>query len=127
MPSLVGFGAAAKEAYSSLGENIARMDGLRERLAEGLRSVPGVELIHADGAVASFAVPKYPSEVIIRMLERRGVFVSGGSACARGRSSHVLEAMKLDRKLVASAVRASVSWTNSEEDVDALIEGLKNL
>ena len=126
-PVVAGFAAAVREAAAEIDRNIERVGMLAERLCSGLERIPGVEIIAANGAIVNFAVPRYPSEVTIRMLEQTGVFVSGGSACARGRASHVLEAMGVERRLVQSAIRASISWKNTEEDVDALLSAVGGL
>ena len=51
--------------------------------------------------------------------------MSSGSACGKGKPSHVLTAMELPRERVASALRVSFSRFSAQEDVDALIEGVK--
>ena len=61
----------------------------------------------------------------MNFLEARGIYVSRSSACKRGARSHVLEAMGLPREQVQSALRVSFSRFSTQEDVDALAEGLK--
>jgi cysteine desulfurase len=125
VPAIAGFGEAVKEAFSSLDRNIARIDSLRDRLRSGLKDIAGATEIASGGAVVNIAVPKHPTEVLIRMLESRGIFVSGGSACSRGKKSHILEAMKVPHRLLSSSIRVSLSWHNSEEDIDALLDALE--
>ncbi len=127
VPAIAGFGAAAAEGFAKLDENTKKISSLRYMLIEGLKSLPGIVLIAANGSIATISYPKYPSEVLIRMLESRGIFVSGGSACSRGRASHVLSAMNVDRKLINSAVRISLSYTNSKEDIIRLLSALKEI
>ena len=50
-------------------------------------------------------------------LDRRGICVSRGSACARGRRSHVLEAMGLPAKVIEGALRLSFGPENTAEEV----------
>ena len=61
----------------------------------------------------------------VRFLSDRGVYLSPGSACHRGRPSHVFAALKLPKLVLDGALRVSFSYDTSKEDVDALIDGLK--
>lgn len=127
VPAIAGFGEAVREARADLQNNMEKIDRLRGRLIAGLVRLPKVELIAAGSAIITLAVPKYPTEVIIRLLESRNIFVSGGSACSRGKSSHVLEAMKVQPNLIKSSVRVSLSWHNTDEDIDALLLALEEI
>ena len=64
------------------------------------------------------------SETMLHFLEEREVFVSSGSACAKGKPSHVLSALGLSREQADSALRISFCKTNTEADIDALCEGI---
>ena len=75
--------------------------------------------------VANLSLPGCKSEVMLRVLESDEVYVSAGSACAKGRESAVLKAMGLDKKRIDSALRISFAPFNTREDVDALIAALK--
>ncbi len=127
VPLISGFGVAVREAYNNLSENITIMDRLTKELISGIHDLPGVSLISAGGAIVNIAVPKYPSEVIIRMLESRGIYISGGSACSRGKKSKVLSEMRVPQNLIASSVRISISWTNTSDDIDALLSALREI
>jgi cysteine desulfurase len=67
------------------------------------------------------------SEMILFNLDINHVCVSGGSACSSGADvgSHVIRAIKKDSKLVP--VRFSFSKYNTKDEVDAVIEKLKEL
>ena len=65
------------------------------------------------------------AETMLHFLAERGVYVSAGSACGKAKPSHVLGAMGLPRERVSSALRVSFSRFSTEEDVYALIEGLR--
>lgn len=62
---------------------------------------------------------------MLHFLAQKEIYVSSGSACAKGKPSHVLEAMGLDRNTADSAVRVSFCELNTKEDIDALIEALE--
>ena len=64
------------------------------------------------------------SEVMLHWLESKGIYVSSGSACAKGESSHVLQAQGISRQSADSAVRISMSHFTAEEDIDALVDAV---
>ena len=74
--------------------------------------------------IASVCLPGCRSEVVLRILSDRDVYVSAGSACAKGKRSHVLTACGLPSDVIDCTIRVSFSDLNDEADIDALIEGL---
>lgn len=81
--------------------------------------------------IVNFSVPAVGSEVMIHHLERYGIYLSSGSACARGARSHVLTAMGLPPVRIDGALRVSFCAENTTEQLDELTlrlrEGLKTL
>ena len=61
------------------------------------------------------------------MLSDRGFYVSGGSACSRGKASHVLKAMRLPRENTDAALRISFCPENTEEEVAAFCRALSEI
>ena len=76
-------------------------------------------------AAISLAVPGVRSQGIIGCLQQRGIYVSAGSACAKGHRSHTLTAMKLSPEIMDSSFRISLSRENTMEDVVALLLGIR--
>jgi len=76
--------------------------------------------------VLNISVPGIRSETLLHFLDSKGIFVSSGSACAKGSLSPTLTALGLSSKRIDSALRISFSRFNTKEDVDTLIEELKN-
>ena len=120
MPAIAGFGAAAAAA-SGNGADQAQAHYLRLRqvLAEAL---PDAQLVgrdgdHCAGHICSISFPGARAEVLQNWLDREGICVSRGSACARGRRSHVLTAMGLSPAAVDGSLRVSFSPENTEEEV----------
>ena len=64
------------------------------------------------------------SETMLHFLEEREIYVSSGSACAKGKPSHVLAAMGYSRQRADSALRISFSKFSTRDDVYALAEGI---
>ena len=56
---------------------------------------------------------------------QRGIYVSSGSACHKGKPSHVYAALKLPKPQLDGILRISFSYDTAREDVDALVQGLK--
>ena len=59
------------------------------------------------------------------VLESAEFYVSAGSACSKGKESHVLKALGLDKKRIDSALRISFAPSNNMEDVEALLTALE--
>lgn len=127
VPNLLGFGAACEAALPALRTDLAREAALRDRLRAGLQAIDGVVLNGAQAAphVVSFGIPGVRSQGLINCLQDQDVFVSAGSACAKGHRSHVLEAMGLSPAVIDGSVRASLSRFTTEAEVDALLRAVR--
>lgn len=68
------------------------------------------------------------SDTLIIKLDMFGILVSSGSACTSGsvQPSHVLKAIGYDDNSAKSSLRISFGRFNKEEDIEYLIDGLKN-
>ena len=122
------FAAAVEAGRASLERDLAHMRELKDYAARALREqVPGLELIGAGTAphILPITLPGYKSEVVLRFLSDRGIYVSSGSACHKGKPSHVYAALKLPKPQLDGILRISFSYDTAREDVDALVQGLK--
>ena len=122
------FAAAVEAGRASLERDLAHMRELKDYAARTLREqVPGLELIGAGTAphILPVTLPGYKSEVVPRFLSDRGIYVSSGSACHKGKPSHVYAALKLPKPQLDGILRISFSYDTAREDVDALVQGLK--
>ena len=75
--------------------------------------------------ILNISVPGYRSETLLHFLEAKNIFVSSGSACAKGETSYVLGALGLSRAEIDSALRISFSRDNTKDDINALFDALK--
>ena len=57
-------------------------------------------------------------------MQDEEVYVSAGSACAKGHRSHVLQAMGVDSRVIDGAVRISLSRFTTEEEVARLVRAM---
>ena len=123
-PLISGFGAAVKAIDYSTNEHIC---SLNSYLRDKLSNLDGIIInssCDASPYILNISVPNYRSETLLHFLESREIFVSSGSACAKGKGSHVLGAMGLDRKRIDSALRISFSKENTKEDIDTFCDTL---
>ena len=110
-----------------LERELAQMRERKDYAARTLREqVPGLELIGAGTAphILPVTLPGDKSEVVLRFLSDRGIYVSSGSACHKGKPSHVYAALKLPKPQLDGILRISFSYDTAREAVDALVQGL---
>ena len=131
---IAGFGAAAAAAAAALADESRRIAALRDRLEADLRTISPDAVIY--GAVAArlpnttlFAVPGVKAETALIALDLDGVAVSSGSACSSGKvaASHVLAAMGVDPELARGAIRVSLGFSTTDEEVDCFLDAWKRL
>ena len=80
------------------------------------------------GNVVNFAVPGLKNAVAMMGLDLLGLSVSSGSACSSGKvgPSHVLAAMGVAPELAECALRVSLGWNSTPDDVEAFLDGFRN-
>ena len=127
-PLICAMGAAIN-ALPDMKSELELMRELNARCREGLAKIGNVHINSDEDClpyIINFSLRGIRSETILHYLASKGIFVSSGSACAKGKKSHVLEAMGLSQELIGSAVRVSFSRYNTAEDVDELIKEVIN-
>ena len=81
--------------------------------------------------IINISTNEIKSETMLNFLSSKGIFVSSGSACAKGKKSRVLSEMKLLEQRIDTALRISFSKYNTIEDIDEFLRqltfGIKNL
>ena len=70
--------------------------------------------------ICAISLPGYPSQVVVRYLSDKGICLSSGSACHKGKASHVYAAMKLSKAVRDGMLRLSFAPSNTREEIDAL-------
>lgn len=128
-PLVAGFGVAAS-LIPNLKEQAVKTKELNQYAKEQLLAIDGVKINSGDDAsdyIINLYVPSFmTSQTIIQHLSSQyGVYVSNGSACAKGKKSHVLTAMHLNDKIIEKSIRISFSRTTTKADIDELILALK--
>ncbi len=127
VPQIAAFGAACRAGRDPSGKTAAGMKALLDMAEERIKAeIEGVTLIRGGAPhILTVSMPGCPSQPVLNSLAAGGVYVSAGSACSRGKRSHVLTAMGIDPRVTDCAVRVSLSRFSTQEDIDALCEGLK--
>jgi cysteine desulfurase len=134
VPSIVGFGVAARLARARLKQIEETIGALRDRLERAiLDTVPGVS-VNGGGAervpnTTNLSFDGVEAESLLIALDLEGIAVSTGSACSSGtlEPSHVLRAMGLPQRRVQGSLRFSLGPTNTAEEIDRVIEVLPRL
>lgn len=132
VPAIVGFGTAAKRAAASVAE-AGGMAILRDRLERGVLAAWPGSRVNGEGAARlsntsniRFADPQgrpLDAEELLMRLDRAGIAVSMGAACASGGNepSHVLTAMGLSPAEAAASLRFSLSRYSTAEEVESVL------
>lgn len=126
VPLIYGLKGAV-DSLGNINENLKNTGKLWQYAKQTLLETGFVSVnSHEDGLpfILNISVNGYRSETLLHFLEAQGVYVSSGSACAKGEGSYVLREMGLGKKAVDSALRISLSRYNTKDDVDALKSAL---
>jgi len=131
VPGAIALGQAAAAADEDLPGEAARLAALRDRLEAGI-----LERVPASGVSGGHS-PRTPNttnvffdglegEALVISLDLKGFAVSSGSACSSGAvaPSHVLLAIGMSRERARASLRFSLGHSNTEEQVDALIDAV---
>ena len=123
---IVGFAKAVELRMERREESSAHLAACRDYAREKLGTIPDLRFIGPGDAphILSVSLPGYPSQNIVSELSGKGIYISAGSACHRGKTSHVLVAMGLEKKTAAGTVRISFGPETTFEDIDVLADAL---
>lgn len=126
-PAIMSFGAAAEDAMSVTAHS-EYVKTLKNRLVSGIADIPCVKINSPEDAIPyilNISILGLPSQPIVNFMSDKGICISAGSACKMGHRSPVLTAMGLSPEIIDSAVRISLSHFNTEEEIDYLINAIK--
>ena len=130
VPGICAFGEAIRIASEGLRARYSMLCELRERLLEGLEGLDVSVTVPERYAphIVNVTLPCIKSETMLHYLSSFGIFVSSGSACSSnsGHVSSALVAFGRSAEEADSSIRISLSYKNTAEEIDLLIDGLKN-
>ncbi len=128
LPGIVGLGAAAAAVAEGGLAEMQRLASLRDWMEGEVRTISGSSRIIGlpAGRLANTSLTVHPGlegETLVIALDLAGMAVSTGSACASGKiaPSHVLAAMGVTGNEARSALRVSLGWTTTREDVERFV------
>jgi cysteine desulfurase len=134
MAGIVALGKACEIAMRDMHEKAKVVTELRDRLEKGiLEKIPDTVVNgHPYKRLyntTNISFKYIEAEALLVMLDMHGIAVSTGSACSSGATepSYVLTAMKLDPLCSRGALRFSLGYGNTIEDVDYCLEVLPSL
>ncbi len=127
----MGFGAAVA-SLPDIKEQSSKITELNTYAKSKLNEIDGIIINSGDNAspyIINLYIPTFMrSQTVLQELSANyGICVSNGSACARGKKSHVLSAMKLSSEIIDKSIRISFSRYNTKEDIQLLIDALKDI
>lgn len=125
MPAIAGFMGAVEEL--TVKSSLEKITELRDGFLKELLKREAIVINSPDSAlpyIINISLPGYRSETLLNFLSDSGIYVSSGSACAKGHKSHVLTAMKLSDRLIDSSLRISLSRFTTREELDYFLTTL---
>lgn len=124
---IAGFAKAVELRSEHLAQKLQHTAEIKEYCREKLLTIPGMVSVGNGTAphILSMALSGYPSANIVTDLGEKGICISAGSACHRGKSSHVVSTLGLDKRTAAGVIRISFSPDTTKEDIDTLCAALK--
>ena len=130
---ILGFGEAMNEVKSLTLICNSEIKNNRDLLETNLKKLSNEIKIFGEDAdrlanTCYFAYPSMTSENQVIALDQKGICVSSGAACSSGKvePSHVLKAMKVDDKYIHSAIRVSLGWDSTKEQVETFFNVWKS-
>lgn len=126
MPAICAFAAAVKD-IGNIEKNLDYVSAVKKHFIEKIEKADGIYINSTDDSlpyIINISVEGVPSQVMLNSLSSMGIYVSAGSACAKGHRSEVLTSMGVSPKLIDSAIRISLAKTTTENDMDLLYNGI---
>ncbi|MGI6308606.1 MAG: cysteine desulfurase family protein [Dethiobacteria bacterium] len=139
-PGIAGMALAARLSAQNRKEKASRLQSLKEKLISAVQTehpwatLNGPRMEEGAPHIFNLSFPGLKGEIILHALEQHNVYVSTGSACHANskKPSHVLQALHLEQDSLEGALRFSLSYLNTEEEItyaaaqiNAVIHALK--
>ncbi len=134
VPGIVGFGKAVERAAATMEARAKKESELRDYLIDRVeKEIPYCRL-NGDRTKrlpnnVNFSFQFIEGESLLIMLDMRGICASSGSACTSGSldPSHVLLAIGLPHEIAHGSLRMTLSEETTKEDLDYVVEQLKEI
>ena len=133
IPAIMGMAAALDEACEAIAENSEKLTKFRNRLVEGLLEISH-SILNGDAenrlpGNVNVCFEGIEGESLLLLLDDKGIAASSGSACTSGSldPSHVLLALGRPHDVAHGSLRLSLCEENTEEEVEYIIEAVKDV
>lgn len=134
VPGIIGLGTAVSRAVRTMSERAEKETALRNYLIDRvMEEIPYTKLNgHRTDRLpnnANFSFQFIEGESLLIMLDMKGICASSGSACTSGSldPSHVLLAIGLPHEIAHGSLRLTLSDETTKEEIDFVIESLKEI
>ncbi len=132
VPGIAGMALAAKKCYENFDAHIKEMYELKKYLILSLQDrltdirINGPECEKGAPHIVSLSIKGLAAETVLNMLSSKGIYVSAGSACTSNNPhiSDTLQAIGLDKDLLESTIRISLSMMTTKEEIDYFLDTL---
>ena len=125
---IAGFAKAVELRWDHLEDKLRHMAEVKAYAVEKLTAIPDLQIIGSGKAphVLSVSMAGWPSQNVVNDLGSQGICVSAGSACHHGKSSQVVSALGLPKRVAAGVIRLSFGPETTFAEIDACAEALRN-
>lgn len=134
VPAIAGLAKAVELIYTSLDEEVEKMYQLKGYFISQITKIEGIKINGKQGTdsaphVVSVSIRGIRSEVMLHSLEERGIYVSAGSACASNKpqTSATLKAIGVEKELLDSTIRFSLSVFTTKEEIDYTVRVMSDI
>lgn len=124
---IAGFAKAVELRCDGLSGKLTHIKEIKAYAKEQLAQIPDAAFV-GDGTaphILSLALKNFPSQNIVNDLSEQGICISAGSACHKGKPSHVVAALNLPAAISGSVVRLSFGPETTRDDIDACTAALR--
>ena len=130
LPIEVSAAKTLRIAFDNQKKYYARIKELRDFLFDEISLIDGVKINSSKSGspyIFNFSIKKKAS-VVVEYLSSKSIYVSTKSACSskKSSSSYVLEAMNCSKEEASNAIRVSLNYETSKEELCVFIKELKN-
>lgn len=140
VPGISGMALAAKMLYGNYDSDVTRLYELKKYFVERIMKIEGVsvngltsddpqKITETAPHIISVSVKDVRAEVLLHSLEGQGIYVSAGSACSTHKRapSATLVSIGLDKALLESTIRLSMSVFTTREDIEKTASVLEEI
>ncbi len=134
VPGIVGLGKACELAEKGLTDNAKYITNLRDKLINGILDSLEKSYLNGDREKrlpnnVNMRFTGIEGESLVLHLDSKGIAASTGSACSSKKleASHVLTAIGLEQVDAHGSLRLTLGKENTEEEVNYVIESVKEV